>query len=124
MSPDGDRIEIRHLRVMARHGVLPEERERAQPFSIDLDVWVDTSAAAAGDDLALTVDYGRLSEAVATLAVTESYLLLESLAQAVATAVLDHDERIGAVEVAVRKLRPPVPLDLGSVGVRIHRRRG
>ena len=52
-----------------------------------------------------------------------SFALLEAVADAVARAVLDHDERVGAVAATVRKLRPPVPLDLGSVGVRVVRRR-
>ena len=52
-GPDlGDRIEIRDLRVLGLHGVLPEERERAQPFSIDLVAWVDMAAAQRSDDLA------------------------------------------------------------------------
>ena len=53
-----DRVEIGDLRVLGVHGVLPEERERAQPFSVDIVAWVDTEAAQQSDDLADTVDYG------------------------------------------------------------------
>ncbi len=56
-----DRIEIRDLRVMGVHGVLPEERERAQPFSLDIVAWVDMAAAQRSDELADTVDYGALA---------------------------------------------------------------
>ena len=51
-----DRIEIRDLRVLGVHGVLPEERDRAQPFAVDIVAWVDTTAAQKSDDLADTVD--------------------------------------------------------------------
>ena len=36
-----DRIEIRGLRVLGVHGLLPEERDRPQPFEVDLDLVLD-----------------------------------------------------------------------------------
>jgi dihydroneopterin aldolase len=119
---DGDRIEIRDLRVVGVHGVLAEERERAQPFALDLDVWVDLTGAGSSDDLADTVDYGELVERSAAVVRDQSFQLLEALAAAVAAAVLDADPRVAAVEVTVHKLRPPIGLDVGSTGVRVLRR--
>ncbi len=118
----GDRIEVHGLRVVGRHGVLPEERERAQPFEIDLDVEADLGPAGVSDDLGRTLDYGELAASVAALVETESFQLLEALAEAVASLVLEHP-LAEAVGVRVRKLRPPVALDLGSVAVFVHRRR-
>ena len=60
-----DRIEIRDLRVTGVHGVLPEERDRAQPFSVDVVAWVDMEAAQLSDELADTVDYGALARTAA-----------------------------------------------------------
>jgi dihydroneopterin aldolase len=119
----GDRIELRDLRVLGVHGVLAEERQRAQPFSVDLDVWLDTGPAGATDDLAATVDYAAVAALAHDVVADGTFALLEAVADAVARSVLDHDERVSAVAVTVRKLRPPVPLDLGSVGVRVVRRR-
>jgi dihydroneopterin aldolase len=118
-----DRIEIRALRIMATHGVLPDERERAQPFELDLDLWLDTTAAGANDRLADTVDYGLVVERVAALVRETSFLLLEALADAVARAVTELDPRVQRVAVAVRKLEPPIAEDIGSVGVRVVRGR-
>ena len=118
-----DRIEIRGLRVLGTHGVLPEERQRAQPFEIDLDVEVDLAPAGDTDDLADTVDYaGTVERVVDIVAGPRSYRLLETLAGVVASAALV-DERVTSVTVGIRKLRPPVPSDLSSVGVRITRSR-
>jgi dihydroneopterin aldolase len=124
-SPDPhlDRIEVRALRIVATHGVLPEERERAQPFELDLDISVDTTPAGASDRLSDTMDYGAAVERVAALVRETSFLLLEALAGAVAQAVLDLDQRVDQVAVVVRKLRPPIEEDVGSVGVRVVRRR-
>jgi 7,8-dihydroneopterin aldolase/epimerase/oxygenase len=112
------RIEIRDLRALGVHGVLPHERERAQPFSVDLDVWFDMAAAAASDDLRDTVDYGAVAQAVVAVVSQTSCALLEALAAAIARRVLDDEPRVERVEVVVRKVRPPVAVDMGAVGVR------
>jgi dihydroneopterin aldolase len=118
-----DRIEIRDLRVTGTHGVLPEERDRAQPFSVDIVAWVDMDAAQQSDDLADTVDYGALAQAAADVVGGRSYRLLEALSGRLASALLIVDPRLEAVEVTVRKLRPPLALDVGSTGVRARRSR-
>jgi dihydroneopterin aldolase len=100
--------------------VLPEEQVRAQPFEVDLDVELDLSAAAASDALDDTLDYGALAGRVAEIVGDEHYALLERLAGRIAEEVLG-DERVSAVTVTVRKLRPPVPVDLATAGVRITR---
>jgi dihydroneopterin aldolase len=118
-----DRIEVRGLRVLGVHGVLPEERDRAQPFRVDFDLWLDTAAAGASDALADTVDYGEAVARAQAVLAGPSRQLLEALAGTVADRLLDLDPRITAVTVAVHKEHPPLPADLGSVGVRVVRHR-
>jgi dihydroneopterin aldolase len=115
-----DTLEIRGLRVTGVHGALPEEQTRAQPFEVDLDVAVDMTAAGRSDDLGDTLDYGAVVEMVAKVVSGERFQLLERLAERIAEVVLG-DPRATAVTVAVRKLRPPVPVDLATAGVRITR---
>ena len=111
-------VELRGLVAPALVGVLPEELDRRQPIEVDLDVHVDIGAAAASDDLTDAVDYGALCDA-AVEAVTAGHVgLLERLAVVVGDAVLAVDPRIDAVDVVVRKLRPPVPHQLATSGVR------
>jgi dihydroneopterin aldolase len=117
-----DRIELRGLRVAGICGVLAEERERAQPLEVDLDVVADLAEAGRTDELAATVDYGRVCADVERVITSAQPQLLERLAQLIADAVLAHD-RVVEVTVAVRKLRPPVPQQLATSGVRITRRR-
>jgi dihydroneopterin aldolase len=105
---------------MALCGVLPEERTRRQPFEIDVDVYADLTAAGASDALDDTVDYGALCDRIGRLAADEQYALLERFAARVAAIVLD-TPLVSAVTVSVRKLRPPVPHQLATSGVRIHR---
>lgn len=122
-GPSGDRIELRGLRVTGVHGVLEEERQRRQPFEVDLDVWADLAAASASDRLEDTVDYGALAAAAESVVASRSFRLLEALAGEVARVVLACDDRVLWVAVTVRKLRPPLPLDVATTAVRLVRRR-
>ena len=118
-----DRIEIRGLRALGLIGVNPEERERPQPFEVDFDVEVDTAKAGASDCLDDTVDYGRLTLLAEQVVVQEPHLLLERVAERIAEELLCADDRIEATTVSVRKLRPPIPVQLATTAVTITRRR-
>ena len=118
-----DHLQLRGLRVVALCGALPEERVRAQPFELDVDIGADLAPAGQTDDLGDTVDYGAVCAAVCAVAEGEQFTLMEAMAQRVAEVCLDTDERAQWVSVEVRKLRPPVPQPLSTSGVRITRTR-
>lgn len=84
---------------------------------------LDLGAAGASDDLGDTVDYGALCALVEAVVGAGHVVLLEHLAARIATAVLAADGRIHSVTVSLRKLRPPVPQDLATAGVRTSRSR-
>lgn len=111
---------INGLRALGRHGVLPEEQERAQPFEVDITIDTHIAPAARSDDLAATVDYGLVVAAVVEIVETKSFALLETLASAIADDVLGRSG-VEAVTVEVRKLRPPLAAQVESVGVRLRR---
>ena len=113
-------IDVCGIRAVGRHGVLPEEQSRAQPFEIDLRIEVDLTKAAATDCIEDTVDYSLLTEAVARTVELESYRLLERLADRIAGVCLTLPG-VKWVDVSVRKLRPPIPVHVASVGVTLRR---
>jgi dihydroneopterin aldolase len=115
-----DRIEIRGLRALGVIGVLAEERERAQPFEIDFDVEADLRAAGDSDALGDTIDYGALVDTAEKVVTQESWLLLERVVQRIAEELLRFD-RVTAVNVTVRKLRPPLANDVATSAVSIRR---
>jgi dihydroneopterin aldolase len=117
----GDRIELRGLRVLGIHGARPEEQDRAQPFEVDVDVEADLQSAGASDSLTDTVDYGELAAAVQRVVTGERWRLLERLATRVAEELLAADARVRSVTVTVRKLRPPLPVDLATAAVTVTR---
>ena len=109
--------------MLGVHGALPEEKDRAQPFEVDLDVSADLGAAGRSDALADTVDYGAVAAAAERVVSAERHRLLERLAARITEDVLAVDPRIASVTVTVRKLRPPVPVDLAWAGVTVTRAR-
>lgn len=111
-------ILVEGIEALGVHGVLAEEHERAQPFRVDLELDVDLVDAGESDDLADTVDYGTVAEAAARVVRDESYRLLERLAARIAEVCLT-DARVERATVTVRKLRPPIPAAVSTVGVRI-----
>jgi dihydroneopterin aldolase len=121
-DPSPDRIELRGLRAVGLCGALPEEKVRAQPFEIDLDVEADLRGPGRSDQLADTLDYGAIAAAVELVVTTEQFTLIERMATRIADVVL-LDPRAMAVTVTLRKLRPPVPQHLDTSAVRIRRAR-
>jgi dihydroneopterin aldolase len=111
-----DEVEIRGLRVLGHHGALVGEQDRAQPFELDIVFSYEMDAAARSDDLGDAVDYGAVTTRAARVVADQRFALLEALGDAVGRAVLE-DPRISAVEVRLHKLRPPVALDVVSIGV-------
>ena len=116
-------IELSGLEVLARHGVLPEESERAQRFLVDLRLHIDLEDASHSDDLAATVDYGVLASRVHHALVTERWNLIERLAGRVLDLVFE-DPRVTEAEVVLHKPDAPIPHAFRDVAVRLHRTRG
>lgn len=117
-----DKIMINGLRVYAYHGVNVEEKEKGQPFELDITLGVDTRAAGRSDDLKDTVNYSRVAKRTLAVVQGERYDLLERVAARVAETLL---EEFPAEEVTVllKKPRAPVAADFHYVAVEITRRR-
>jgi dihydroneopterin aldolase len=121
MDPAGPVIQLRGIRAMCLCGALPEEQDRRQPYEFDVDIVADLPAVTT-DRLDDTIDYGAVLDRIETVTRDESFQLFERMAQRVAEAVMV-DDRIREVTIEVRKLRPPVPQDVASAGIRLTRRR-
>lgn len=117
-----DRIALTGLRVRGRHGVFDFERRDGQDFVVDVQLELDTSTAAASDELADTVHYGELAEALAEVLAGEPVNLLETLAARLADVCLA-DGRVEAATVTVHKPQAPIPLSFTDVAVSIRRER-
>lgn len=117
-----DRIALRGLRAHAHHGVYGFERERGQIFRVDAVLELDTSAAAAGDDLNRTVNYAELAKELYAVLTGPPVHLLETLAQRLADTCLAH-ALVDAVEITVHKPEAEIGVPFDDVTVTIRRER-
>ncbi|MBU7598132.1 dihydroneopterin aldolase [Streptomyces sp. P38-E01] len=117
-----DRVAVRGLRATGHHGVFAHEREEGQVFVVDVELGVDTRAAAADDDLALTVHYGEVAEEVVAVVTGEPVDLIETLAQRIADQCLTH-RAVQEVEVVVHKPHAPITVPFDDVTLTIKRSR-
>ena len=117
-----DRIVLTGIRATGHHGVYDHERRDGQEFVADLVLELSLVDAARSDDVADTVHYGELAEAVAAILSGSPVNLLETLAQRIADAALGF-ARVDAVEVSLHKPQAPIPVPFDDVAVSIRRER-
>lgn len=115
-----DRITLRGMRFLGRHGVTLEERMEPQPIEVDVELRVDLARSEASDELADTVDYSAVYGEVAAIVEGQSFRLLEALAGAIARAVLG-GHPVREVEIRVRKPKAPLPGAFETVEVSLRR---
>lgn len=114
-----DRISLIGIRGYGFHGVLEHERANGQEFVVDLHAEIAHRVDA--DDLARTLDYSVVAAAVHALITGTPVDLLETLAEQIATVVLDLGAR--SVSVQVHKPQAPIPVPFDDVIVTIERTR-
>jgi len=95
-------IAVRNIQARGRHGVTAAERERDQPFTVD--VWLKTklALAARSDRLADTIDYDAVYRRVVTVVERTSYALLERIAAEILDALCE-DDRVAKARVRIAK---------------------
>ena len=118
---EADRLELRGMRFLGRHGVTLDERMEPQPFEVDVLMWARLDAAVRSDDLTDTVDYSAVFSVVADVVQGRSFRLIEALAGAVIDAVLAAQPRVASIEVRVRKPNAPLPGSFETVEVCLRR---
>lgn len=112
-----DVIALRGMRVYGKHGANPGERDREQPFDVEIAVEMDLSAAQHSDELGDTLNYAALHQRVAAIVQSTSYMLLERLAGEILRAVFA-DPRVARAEIEIAK---PELLDGATPSVRLRR---
>ncbi len=120
-----DRIVLTNMVFQGRHGVGPAERANPQPFEVDVEIHLDTRPAGLADDLSRTVDYREIFDICRSVVEGPSRQLIETLAESIATAMLERSAAAGAIEVVVRVRKPEAPLPgrLDHAAIEITRRR-
>lgn len=125
MAAVTDRISLRGMRFLGRHGVELEERLEPQPIEVDVEMHLDLATPSTSDELTDTIDYSAVFQLTGGIVEGQSFRLLEALAGAIADGLVSahgtDDPRLEAVEVRVRKPRAPLPGPFEAVEVTVRR---
>ena len=115
-----DNLSIEGLKVDTIIGVYQWEREVKQSVIIDLVLEIKSTRSGFEDSIEFAVDYEAVSDMVSNLVQSSSFLLIESLAEAIAGRLLK--------EFAIRSIRlklskPSAIQNAANVGITIERSR-
>ena len=115
-----DTVVIEGISAMARHGVLPKEKEIQQKFVVDVVIHLDTRAATRSDQIAQTIDYAAVAKDIVTRLTGESADLIETVAERIARGILETGNAL-AVDVTIHKPGANLGVPFGDVYVQIRR---
>ena len=118
-----DRIALRGLRAHGHHGVFDSERREGQVFVVDAVLRLDTTPAAASDDVDDTVHYGLLADRLVAIVTGEPVDLIETLAERLAAECLK-ERLVDEVELTVHKPNAPIDHAFTDASVTVTRGRG
>ena len=118
-----DKIMINGLRLFAYHGVNPEEKEKGQPFELDITLYLNLSYPCVSDNVEDTVSYAKVVKTVRCVFLAQEDDLLERAAQRVADGILENYASVKQVKVLLKKPRAPIAADFSYVAVEIKRSR-
>ena len=116
-----DSLELVGMRFEACHGCLPEEKTTPQPFVVDATMFLPMNKAAATDDVSDTVDYVSVFALVENIVTSQSFNLIETLAQNIAEAILNKFPAVKRVRITVHKAESPLVKHLADVKTTLER---
>ena len=114
-------LRLEGMHFFGHHGCRADERDLGVHLDVDVDVRSDLRRAAATDSVEDTIDYTRLIERCRQVVEEESHQLVETVAERIATSLLE-EPRVDSVRVRVAK-RPPLPVAVERFSVVIDRGR-
>ena len=115
-----DRIILSGLEFYGFHGVFFEEETLGSRFIVDVELYLTLPKE---DNLALTVDYGKIYALVRQKVTEERYKLIEVLANTITEDILLHYLLVQKVVTRVHKPHAPLPGVFRDVVVEVCRLR-
>jgi dihydroneopterin aldolase len=106
---------IKDLIIEAKHGMHDHEKQTKQRFLVSVELILDLSRAGQSDDLADSLDWLLLKNEIVAIVQSNSFNLMERLAQVIADAMLKH-RGVQKVSVTIDKIDA---FESGVPGVRL-----
>ena len=109
-------LKIENIKLWARVGVLDEERELGQLFSLDIFLWTDFEKCSANDDIKKTIDYSRLVEILKGQSKKIYCFTIEKYSKAILE-IIDQEFKLSKIKIILTKCNPPVVGFDGKVSI-------
>ncbi len=112
-------ILLENIRFFAYHGVAPQETTVGNEFVVSLRLKTDIARAMESDDVADTVNYAEIHQAVKEEMDILSKLL-EHVAGRIVRRLFNDFPTIERIDLKLSKRNPPMGADIETAGVEVH----
>ena len=109
-------LKIKDIKLWARVGVLKEERELGQLFSLDVFLWTDFENCTKKDDIKSTVDYSKLVEILKCQSKKICCFTIEKYSNEILK-IIDDEFKISRIKIILTKCNPPIIGFEGEVSI-------
>jgi len=112
----GTYLKIKDIKLWSRVGVLKEERESGQLFSLDVFLWTDFEKCTLNDDIKSTVDYSKLVEILKKQSVKICCYTIEKYSNEILK-IIDKEFELRRIKIILTKCKPPITGFDGKVSI-------
>ena len=109
-------LKIENIKLWARVGVLEEEREFGQLFSLDIFLWTDFEKCIANDDIKKTVDYSKLVKILKSQSKKIYCFTIEKYSNAILE-IINSEFKLSKIKIVLTKCNPPIVGFDGKVSI-------
>ena len=109
-------LKIENIKLWARVGVLDEERELGQFFSLDIFLWTDFEKCSANDDITQTVDYSKLVEILKDQSKKIYCFTIEKYSNSILE-IINQEFKLSKIKIILTKCNPPITGFDGKVSI-------
>ncbi len=109
-------LKIENIKLWARVGVLDEERELGQLFTLDIFLWTDFEKCTVNDDIKKTIDYSELVHLLKDQSKKINCFTIEKYSNEILE-IIDQEFKLSKIKLILTKCNPPVTGFDGKVSI-------
>ena len=109
-------LKIENIKLWARVGVLDEERELGQLFSLDIYLWTDFENCTLNDDIKKTPDYSKLVRILKDQSKKIYCFTIEKYSNDILE-IINGEFKLSKIKVILTKCNPPITGFDGKVSI-------
>ena len=109
-------LKIENIKLWARVGVLDEERQLGQLFSLDIFLWTDFDKSTANDDIKKTINYSELIEILKDQSKKICCFTIEKYSNAILE-IINQEFKLSKIKIILTKCNPPITGFDGKVSI-------